>query len=380
MPKEITRHIKRDVERELWGRAAARCQFKGCNELLYKSPLTQEKIHLAEKAHIWSHSENGPRGRGPLAADADKLNGVENLLLVCPGCHEELDKNNGNGRYTGELLKDWKREHEDRIRIVTGISAEKRSLVVLYGARIGEEKSPLHFGTCASALFPDWHPTDDRAINLSMSSSLDDSLESYWSVEADHLRREFDRHVKPRVESGEVFHVSLFGLAPQPLLILLGSLMTDKVPSRAYQLHRSTSKWDWQTSQQKVEFKIVRPSNVSGPPALVISLSGKIDEGRIRKALGEEMTIWEVTIETPHNDFIKSAADVGGFMAVIPPLMEQIASTHPGMDILSIFPAMPVSCAIELGRCRMPKAHAPWRIYDQHIKHGGFIPTITIGE
>lgn len=40
MVVEVTRHIKRPVERELWARAAARCQFSGCNKLLYKSAVT----------------------------------------------------------------------------------------------------------------------------------------------------------------------------------------------------------------------------------------------------------------------------------------------------------------------------------------------------
>ena len=58
--QEVTRHIKAGVERELWGRAAARCQFSDCNRLLYKSPVTQESVNLAEMAHI-SFSKAGSR-------------------------------------------------------------------------------------------------------------------------------------------------------------------------------------------------------------------------------------------------------------------------------------------------------------------------------
>jgi len=41
---------------------------------------------------------------------------------------------------------------------------------------------------------------------------------------------------------------------------------------------------------------------------------------------------------------------------------------------------MPVACAVELGRVRMPKACMPWTIYDQNNKHNKFIQTIKIGE
>ena len=59
MPVEVTRYIKREVERELWARAAGRCQFEGCNRVLYKSPITQERVNISEKAHIYSFSEDG---------------------------------------------------------------------------------------------------------------------------------------------------------------------------------------------------------------------------------------------------------------------------------------------------------------------------------
>ncbi|MDH3347163.1 MAG: hypothetical protein OEM02_03550 [Desulfobulbaceae bacterium] len=31
--KKVTRYIKKEVERELWARAAGRCQFNGCNRI-----------------------------------------------------------------------------------------------------------------------------------------------------------------------------------------------------------------------------------------------------------------------------------------------------------------------------------------------------------
>ncbi len=64
--KEVTRYIKKEVERELWARAAGRCQFNGCNRILYKSPVTQERVNISEMAHIYSFSEAGPRGWGRL--------------------------------------------------------------------------------------------------------------------------------------------------------------------------------------------------------------------------------------------------------------------------------------------------------------------------
>lgn len=41
MAKQVTRHIKSEVERELWRGVVARCQFSECNRMPYKSSVSQ---------------------------------------------------------------------------------------------------------------------------------------------------------------------------------------------------------------------------------------------------------------------------------------------------------------------------------------------------
>ncbi len=380
MSVKLARSIKRAVERELWGRAAARCEFRGCNIPLYKSAVTQERVHLAEKAHIWSFAHDGPRGRGDLADDPEQLNQIENLMLVCPGCHLQLDQDNGVGRYTAALLKQWKAEHEERIRIVTEIDPARKSHVLLYGARIGEERSPLQFRSCAESLFPQWHPADDRGIDLSMSSALDDSEDGYWAAEEANLRRKFQQRVAPLLEEANPCHVSVFALAPQPLLILLGSLLTDKVAGAVYQLHRQPNTWTWQGPHEKIGFKLNRPEKTQGTPVLVFSLSGKIHPEDVHQVLGTDVAIWELTIDECHNDCMRSPKHLEEFADILRKTLEAINEAHPGKGDIAIFPAMPVSCAVELGRRRMPKADSKWRIYDRNPKIGKFIPSLIIGE
>ena len=103
MVQDVTRHIARSVERELWARTAGRCQFDGCNRILYKSPVTQESVNISEKAHIYSFSQNGPRGWGLFRTNKKALNDVGNLMLVCHDCHKKIDKENDGGAYQADL-------------------------------------------------------------------------------------------------------------------------------------------------------------------------------------------------------------------------------------------------------------------------------------
>lgn len=379
MPEEVTRHIAPKVEHELWARAAGRCQFNGCNRLVYKSPVTQESVNISEKAHIYSFSENGPRGRGPLAPSNASLNNIANLMLVCHDCHKVIDKEKDGGRYPAELLLRWKSEHEKRIAIVTGVDPKKKSCVVLYGANIGEEKSPLQPEQAKWALFPHWYPVEEKPVCLEMSWEGRDDRPEYWVTEERNLEQRFDRFIRPLIEDGH--HFSIFGLAPIPLLIRLGTLFTDKIPSTVYRLRREPEQtWQWAEGETDTQFQINIPSDFTHPPALSIALSANIAHERITSLMGPNVSLWELTISDPNNDFLKTPDQLSRFRETVRKLMVQISEKHGIRTPLSIFPAMPVATAIELGRVRMPKAEMPWIIYDQNSRVGAFIEALRIGE
>lgn len=361
----------------LWGRAAGRCEFAGCNKPLWKSSVTQEQVNLAQKAHIYAFSSRGPRGHFGFA-DRD-LNNLRNLLLVCHECHKKIDDKRDGGRYTAELLHRMKAEHEQRIERVTGIAIGKRSHILPYGANIGDHSSPLSYQEAAPALFPARYPASDTPLDLgTVNSSFVDRDDAFWTVEAASLDAKFRQRVRERQATGELEHLSVFALAPQPLLILLGTLLSDIVPAEVYQRHREPPSWQWPATASSVPLEVRRPTTTSGPPALVIALSATVTNGRITRILGENASIWTLTVPTPHNDLIKSPDDLRRLRSVLRLLFDEIKTIHGETATLHVFPVCAVSVAIEFGRVRMPKADMPWQIYDEVKARGGFIPALAI--
>ncbi len=377
---KITRNIKKEIERELWARAAGRCQFNGCNRILYKSPVTQERVNISEKAHIYSFSKDGPRGWGPFQKKPQKLNDVDNLMLMCHDCHKTIDQDKDGSKYSASILQQWKREHEYRVVSVTGIVANKKSHVVFYGSNIGEQRSPLQKDEAIEAMFPERYPASDKSVDLSMLCSHEDKTSIFWESELSHQIRMFNQKIIPLVESDQTKHFSLFCLADIPLLIHLGALFTDKVSVDTYQLLREPKGWHWQNFPEGFEFIIKKPKNTEGQPVLVISLSDSIHHDRIKSVLGDNVSIWDLTVPETHigNDNIRNQVQLSMMRTAIRSLMIQIKNFH-GQKDLSVFPAMGISCSIEMGRARMPKADMPWIIYDQNNKLRKFVKTITIG-
>lgn len=377
--REVTRYIEQAVQNELWGRAAGRCEFPQCNLPLYRSPVTLERVNVAQKAHIYSFSEDGPRGRGPYGRNG-VINEIENLMLLCHSCHKTIDKDIAGGRYSPELLKRWKQEHERRVAIVTGIAPNRKSHVVLYCANIGTDRPQIQVEDAQSALFPRWFPAEERPLWLSMSWEGRDDDPAYWITEDRNLRAVFETKIRPLINEAGPKHFSVFAFAPIPLLVRLGSLFTEKPACEVYQLQRDSERpWSWASGPADCEFQVRRPKSFKNPPVLIMSLSDKIASDRVTSVTGKKVSIWEMTIPAPHNRFLKSKHQLARYKHTLSTLIVDIGVAHGKSAPISIFPAIPIACAVELGRVRMPKADSPWVIYDQNPKHGRFVETLTIG-
>ena len=90
-----------------------------------------------------------------------------------------------------------------------------------------------------------------------------------------------------------------------------------------------------------------------------------------------------VTVQLPQLhpaqlEIVKSPAQLYEMRGLFSRVFDEIKAVHGQHTLLHVFPAMPVSLAVELGRARSPKAEMPWRIYDQVGVLGGFVPALEI--
>ena len=177
----------------------------------------------------------------------------------------------------------------------------------------------------------------------------------------------------------EIRHLSVFALAPQPLLIELGRLLCDIAPADVHQLHREPKGWRWPDDGTAIRFRTREPTRLDGPVVLVFALSATIMDERITDVLGSDAAIWTIEAERPHNDIMKRPADLAEFRRLTRMTFNAIKARHGERAVINIFPAMPVSAAVEVGRVWMPKADLPLVIYDQSRALNGFKRAIEIG-
>ncbi len=368
--------IPADVQRLLWGIAAGRCEFRGCNKVLYRHSVTGAKLNLAEKAHIHAVSIGGPR----YLEEADEIkDSIENLMLVCAQCHVTIDRN--VDIYTPEILLEMKREHEQRIHTQTSVGTELSSHMVFYTSNISDAHLSINEGDARNALTKyGRYPSEQSPIDLGIYGDLrKESDDDYFTSHAANLQKAVQKKVAGVLANGA--NISLFALAPQPLLMLLGRLLNDKYNVSVFQCHRREhNKWHWGEETSPIDFVLVPPKNLttSAQIALVFALSSAIHPSRIVQKIGDDTAIYTITIDAPNRDFVNCPAVMDEFVSISRETIDRIKHFHGKDKDIHVFSAMPSSLAIRFGMDYMPKTDNRLLIYDENPQNG-FIHALTIG-
>lgn len=367
---EITR-------RQLWATSAGRCQLEGCNRLLTEYHRKQTYRNRGYVAHIYAAEPGGPRPHPTMKPE--ELNQFDNLMMLCDSCHKEVDID-APEEYPATRLIAAKEQHIADVKRLTDHASAPRTQLLIFGARIGAFDPKISFRDASAAVLETHQPNDSSAIKIGITgfSTVEDHHDDYWPLVGKHLEKEFLTKVESLQAVGACDHFSVFAFAPQPLLVKLGTLIGSLKNVSCYQLSKEPSSWCWQASEPSACHTLTQTTKGDGPVVLNLSLSGLIAKNRIDTTLGPDCTIWTITHDRPHNDYLRSPAELADFRKIIRQAYSQIKLVHGEGTTINIFPFAPISTMVETGRTWNPKADLPLIIYDQNKKRDGFIKTITI--
>lgn len=368
-------NIPLKVRTKLWGTSAGRCHY--CNKPLWEDLITKAQYSTAYIAHIYGEKPKSARYHPVLS---EKLkHDFSNLMLLCDPHHKLVDIEDVDG-HPVERMQEIKRTHEQRIALQTSLDYSHRSHIVHYLARIADEMPIINWQQSKDAMFPNHYPAESNPIEIGLSNSaFQDSEDHYWIMERENLRRQFQTKVRTRL-GHDIKHLSVFGFAPQPLLIEFGRLLSDISGVEVYQHQKEPSdQWIWSNEcDNNMDFIVHEPKSSGSEVALNLSLSANISNQRIVSVLGSDIAIWTVTLDSPNNDFLKTRSQLQLFRQKFRSLLNRIKIVHGEENIIHVFPATPVAVAIEIGRVWSPKADLPMRIYDQNTQLNGFGHTFDI--
>jgi hypothetical protein len=328
-------------------------------------------------AHIVAFRPAGPRGETPLSSA--ERNDLSNLMLLCHQCHKLIDDN--PDLYTVEMLQKFKKDHEARIQMLTAAKADKQAAALVLTAVIGSSPVVIPCADMQSAIAPSY--LDQREIHtIDLPSVTEARTEAYWRSNVEIIQGNTQRFYASVRQTG-LANIAVFALAPIPLLVALGSCLSNKFPTSLFQRHRDTDDWRWKEDGDPVEFECRMLQQGSEPQrvALVCSLSGAVPPTHYPSAVDSSFTVYEMIPDgvPPSLDCLRLRESLEAFRACYRSTLERIAGGHPGVQEVHLIPAVPAPAAVAMGLDRMPKAHPLLVVYDK-CGDAGFERTIVVGE
>tara|TARA_R110000824_G_scaffold127671_2_gene287985 strand:+ start:373 stop:969 length:597 start_codon:yes stop_codon:yes gene_type:complete len=115
---------------------------------------TGKAIHIAEMAHVFAATDDGPRAKPALTKS--ERGAFENLILLCSTCHTIIDK--APKDFPDSLILNWKNKHRSKLLSLFGavecqdrqearsqidpLLRENKSIFDNYGPHIETAKNP----------------------------------------------------------------------------------------------------------------------------------------------------------------------------------------------------------------------------------------------
>lgn len=356
----------------LVARAGGRCQFENCNKNVFLDKFTLTDSNNSNIAHIIASSPDGPRGSETESYDlSDK---IENLMLMCLDHHHFIDERDQECIYTVERLRAMKSAQEERVqKLMDNLNADVTTMLHLTSPIKGKQSDSFSAREAAKAFLPRMRAESEYAMTISVPAFGEYRSEEYWQRAEQWLDNHFSYTVGSKVNNCPNTHLSVFPLAPIPLIMKLGFLIGDKMRADVYQKTKHPDTWEWQSTELTNDFKVEKKAFERGAGvAIVLSVTAEIEMEAVLKVAAFK-TVYILCADRQGDESIKSEKDLSAFWHKYKELCESLK----GEEQLSVFPSVPVSVAFEMGRRYMVGVYPKMVIYD---RDGDFFETLTIGD
>ena len=369
--------IPEKVKFQLWVASGGRCEFNCCNKKLDQNLITKQKIFLGQHAHVIGDSPNGPRGSAELSKRL--AHDPANIMLLCHGCHKTIDDLADD--YDAELLRQMKKRHEDRIQRLYDIDETKESVAIILRHPIKRIHVPQFTDKDVQAAIlmnSDFcHAPGEHTVQLDYRTRASrEGDPAYWTELVTEMQDDLASQLRLAARSQHTAHLSLFAFAPMPLAMQLGALVGNKVETSTFQWDRTAESWKFhverQFEAQQMTFTEVPPSQ-GRELAVALSFSGEVAQNAVSEAIpGAHVVRFGVPAPTPV--LVENAEDIRRFRSSFTAFMTEVRNN--GYSKIHVFPAMPLSLAVEFGRQLLPKADPDIHIWD--FQDGQWVSLISI--
>jgi hypothetical protein len=220
------------------------------------------------------------------------------------------------------------------------------------------------------------YPAEETARLIDLSTvQVAPSTSGYFSLMSTAIDQELRGVLERRAGSRPIKTLSVFALAPVPLLVHLGYRLGDIEHVELYQRHRDHQDWCWKENEEAEEFfEVISPEEIGdpdGPIAVVLSISQVVKPVQVDNLLGPNALVYEIRARDPGLDCLRSRKRLEIFSYEARKLLRDIDQAHGRSRELHVIAAVPSSIAVEFGRS-IQLYHPPLHVYEYDKGSGSY--------
>ena len=188
-----------------------------------------------------------------------------------------------------------------------------------------------------------------------------------WNAKAEYQRQKWEELRNISWDLSPQY--ALFSIAPIPLAVHLGFLLSDRVDVTCFHYHRDDQTWLWPESGIAEELALDLRSTVTGrhdaatDVALCVSLSAPVLPAQLEGAVEPDIPLFEIAARNPGRFWLRSPdqlRDLGNkFLATL----DEICSKVPNHRRIHLFYAGPSAGAVIIGQRINPRMTRPVELY-----------------
>lgn len=334
------RPLRKVEDAYLWVACGGVCSFEECNKRLIES-FSGDLTNAGIKAHIIGHAETSARHEymEEYGYTQETLEDVSNLMLMCYYHSKLIDDEHTREQFPPDRLFKMKEDHEKKV--ASWSDDKKKKSIALIHKRLGGPISDIEYDGETPYILLD--AVEDQTV-------FEDFTNKGWKEGVKRnieLYEQFLQKIKEKdANIGEVF-----ALSPIPLLIHLGSLLTDTVPYSIYQFNRETQLWVSNNPGSDKNFTLTVSKEIKEnlELAVLISVSGLVRLKSVEETLGNDFDFISFEVDDPGLKRILYKEDVVNIQSKIKEGVEKLLQKY-DYEKIHLFYAGPAGLAIEIGR------------------------------
>ncbi len=366
------------TKRVVWTQAAGHCELCG-TDLMYDY-RAGKPMNWGEVAHILPASPKGPRGRSDHdeGKAASLTNDPANLMLLCPGCHDKIDRD-ADG-YPESDLSGLHQAYLERVRLAATTPDGGRAIPVIVQSQHFATNNDIPVRDLLVAMSSEGLTAFDHPIKITFPAPSHRGRDAhYWQSIQDNIQHELEQQLKRRGGVyGDAPTLAVVGVADIPALIMLGQSLGDRSKRLLFSFNREHQlRWP-DHSAEPPDFVFTQPEDGEGPLALVLSISAQVPTRDVEDAL-PGARIAELTIPMPSYAMVQNRRVIHAFRDALQTHLSRLEAMT--ADTIHVFAAIPAALAIEFGALLTTQHQHAYLIFDRDKDNQNrFTPTLQLGH